>query len=115
MFGGDKTGISQLFVKHCKQTDHHPTMQRHLEKVEAIEVLDCIIFELGCDCYVSFSSHMGEFAPFGGIFLKQVQQQLNSSTTTVLYFFSALSIFSVPIHYGKIFQCSRSTFQGKQF
>ena len=41
MFWGDKTGISQLFVKHCEQTDHHPTMQRHLEKVEAIEVLDC--------------------------------------------------------------------------
>ena len=41
MFGGKKTGISQLFVKHCEQTDHHPTMQRHLEKVEAIEVLDC--------------------------------------------------------------------------
>ena len=41
MFGGDKTGISQLFVKHCEQTDHHPTMQQHLEKVEAIEVLDC--------------------------------------------------------------------------
>ena len=41
MFGGDKTGISQLFVKHSEQTDHHPTMQRHLEKVEALEVLDC--------------------------------------------------------------------------
>ena len=41
MFGGDKTCISCLFVKHCEQTDHHQTMQRHLEKVEAIEVLDC--------------------------------------------------------------------------
>ena len=43
MFGGDKTGISQLFVKHSEQTDHHRTMQRHLEKVEAIEVLHCNI------------------------------------------------------------------------
>ena len=41
MFGGDKTGISQLFVKNCEQTDNHPTMQPHLEKVEAKEVLDC--------------------------------------------------------------------------
>ena len=41
MFGGDKTGISQLFVKHGEQTDHHPAIQQHLEKVEAIEVLDC--------------------------------------------------------------------------
>ena len=30
-----------LFVKHCEQADHHPTMQQHLEKVEAIEVLHC--------------------------------------------------------------------------
>ena len=41
MFGGDKTGISRLFFKHCEQTDHHPAMQHHFEKVEAIEVLDC--------------------------------------------------------------------------
>ena len=41
MFGGDKTGISQLFFKHCEQADHHPAMQRHLKKVEAIEVLHC--------------------------------------------------------------------------
>ena len=41
MFGGDKTSISQLLVKHSEQTDHHSTMQRHLKKVEAIEVLDC--------------------------------------------------------------------------
>ena len=41
MFGGDKTWVSRLFVKHCEQTNHHPTMQQHLEKVEAIEVLDC--------------------------------------------------------------------------
>ena len=41
MLGGDKTGISQLFVKHCEQTESHPTMQRHLERVEAKEVLDC--------------------------------------------------------------------------
>ena len=52
MFGGDKTGISQLFVKHCEQTDHHPTMHQHLEKVEAIEVLDCTIF---CTCpYIDY-------------------------------------------------------------
>ena len=41
MFGGDKTDISQLFVKHCEQVDHQPAMQQHLKKVEAIEVLDC--------------------------------------------------------------------------
>ena len=41
MFGGDKTCISRLFVKHCEQTDHHPAMQQHLEKLEAIEVLHC--------------------------------------------------------------------------
>ena len=41
MFGGDKTGISQLFVKHCAEIDYHPAMQRHLEKVEAIEALHC--------------------------------------------------------------------------
>ena len=41
MFGADKTGISWLFFKHCEQADHHPTMQQHLEKVEAIEVLHC--------------------------------------------------------------------------
>ena len=41
MFGGDKTGISPLFFKHCVQVDHQPAMQYHLEKVEAIEVLDC--------------------------------------------------------------------------
>ena len=41
MFGGDKTGISQLFYKHCEQADHQPAMLRHLEKVEAIEVLLC--------------------------------------------------------------------------
>ena len=41
MFGGDKTCISELFVKHCEQANHHPEMQHHLEKVEAIEVLDC--------------------------------------------------------------------------
>ena len=41
MFGGYKTCISKLFVKHCEQADHHPEMQHHLEKVEAIEVLDC--------------------------------------------------------------------------
>ena len=38
---GDKTCISRLFVKHCEQIDHHPAMQRNLEKVEAIEVLRC--------------------------------------------------------------------------
>ena len=37
----DKTCISRLFVKHCEQTDHHPAMQRHFKKVEAIEVLHC--------------------------------------------------------------------------
>ena len=64
MFGGDKTCISQLFVKHCEQTDHHPAIQRHLEKVEAIEVLDCTItkalFSLEC-CnvfYMSFASKL---------------------------------------------------------
>ena len=41
MFGGDKTCISWLFVKHCEQADHPPAMQQHLEKVEAIEVLHC--------------------------------------------------------------------------
>ena len=43
MFGGDKTGISWFFFQasHCEQADHHPAMQRHLEKIEAIEVLNC--------------------------------------------------------------------------
>ena len=41
MVWGDKTGISRLFFKHCGQADHHPAMQQHLEKVEAIEVLHC--------------------------------------------------------------------------
>ena len=41
MFRGDKTCISRLFVKHCEPTDHHPTRQRHLQKVEVIEVLHC--------------------------------------------------------------------------
>ena len=45
MFVGDKTSISWLFVKHCDQTDQYPTMQQHLEKVEAIEVLDCTFNE----------------------------------------------------------------------
>ena len=44
MFGGYKTGISRLFFKHCEQVDHQPEMQRHLENVEAVEVLDCIVF-----------------------------------------------------------------------
>ena len=38
---GDKTCISRLFVKHCEQTDHHPAIQLHLEKLKAIEVLHC--------------------------------------------------------------------------
>ena len=41
MFGGDKTGISWLFFKHCEQADHHPAMQQNLENLEAIEVLHC--------------------------------------------------------------------------
>ena len=41
MFWGYKTYISWLFVKHCEQTYHLPGMQRHLEKVEALEVLHC--------------------------------------------------------------------------
>ena len=51
MFGGDKTSISQLLVKYSEQTDHHSTMQRHLEKVEAIEVLDCTL-SLTCNILV---------------------------------------------------------------
>ena len=39
MFGGDYTGISWLFFKHYEQADHHPAVQQHLEKSEAIEVL----------------------------------------------------------------------------
>ena len=41
MFGRDKTCISRFSVKHCEQTDHHPTRQQHMEKVEAIDVLHC--------------------------------------------------------------------------
>ena len=43
MFGGYETGISWLFFEHCAQADHHPAMQRHLEKVEAREVLHCTL------------------------------------------------------------------------
>ena len=42
MFGGNKTCISGLFCKHCEQADHHPSKQRHLEKVEALEVINFI-------------------------------------------------------------------------
>ena len=50
MFGGYKTCISQLLVKHCEQADHHPEIQHHLEKVEAIEVLHCTILILYSRC-----------------------------------------------------------------
>ena len=71
MFGGDKTGISWLFFEHCEQADHHPAMQHHLEKVEAIEVLHCTIYHvtlLMCDLYQP---------PSGG---SQVIRQLSSFT-----------------------------------
>ena len=41
MYGGDKTGISWMLLKRHEQSDHHPAMQQHLEKEEAIEVLHC--------------------------------------------------------------------------
>ena len=45
MFGGDQTGISRLFFKHCEQADHQQAMLQHLENLEAIEVLHCITIE----------------------------------------------------------------------
>ena len=56
MCGGDKTSISQLHVKHSEQTDHHSTLQQHLEKVEAIEVLDCTLAT-----YTMLNMELGEW------------------------------------------------------
>ena len=44
-FGEIKQVSVGFFFKHCEHVDHHPAMQRHLEEVEAIEVLDCTLFK----------------------------------------------------------------------
>ena len=53
MFRGEKTCINWIFFKHCEQTDHHPTMQQYLEKVEAIEVLDCKWNKNSSKCFLT--------------------------------------------------------------
>ena len=43
MFVGYKTCIIVFFFfKYCEQSDCHPATQQHLEKVEVIEILNCI-------------------------------------------------------------------------
>ena len=69
MFGGDKTGISRLFFMHCEQADHQPAMQRHLEKVEALEVVDCrlcmhcctLLHSYICTCSLKRLQSHGQF------------------------------------------------------
>ena len=63
MFEGYKTGISWMFFEHCEQADHHTAMQRHLEKVEAIEVLHCTKFVFSSS-KASQNIYLSNYQPF---------------------------------------------------